>query len=182
MRALALTVLCGCRSILGIEDVDVIDLGDPDAAFDSGVDSVDSNPFDATPVGCPSMYQTLPNSGPRGHRYLQAPAPGNWLDLRDFCVAVGGFLAFPDGNNAQNAQLELAALIAFSGNGTWIGVTDVGTEGTFRTSLNQIVSAATASLIQGGNSMQSDCATAQTDRLNIEDCLNNHKAVCECVP
>ena len=176
-------VLCGCRSILGIEDVDVIDLGDPDAANrDSAVDGGEDSPSDATPLGCPSMFQTLPNSGPRGHRYLQAPASANWLDMRDFCVAVGGFLAFPDGNNPQNAQLELAALIAFSGNGTWIGVTDVGTEGTFRTSLNQIVSAATSSLIQGGNSMQNDCATAQTDRLNIEDCSNSHKAVCECVP
>lgn len=181
VRALALLVLCGCRSILGIEDVDVIQLGDPDASTSDDAREIDASPFDGS-NGCPAMYQTLPSSGPRGHRYLQTPAPGNWLDLRDFCTAIGGFLAFPDGSNAANAQLELTALINFSGPGTWIGVSDLAIEGTFRTSLNQTLSAATSSFVQGGNTMQNDCASAQSNQFNIEDCSNMHKAVCECVP
>ena len=181
VRALALLVVCGCRSILGIEDVDVIQLGDPDANGNE-VGTGGEMPPDVPNLGCPTMYQALPMSGPRGHRYLQTPTPGNWLDMRDFCAAIGGFLAFPDGTNANNAQLELTALITFSGMGTWIGVTDVGTEGSFRTSLNMPVSAATTSFIQGGNTMQNDCASAQANQFTIEDCLNSHKAVCECVP
>lgn len=153
---------------------------DPDAAS-PGDGPVDARFVDAA-LGCPAMYQPLPNSGPRGHRYLQTPAPGGWLEMRDFCQSIGGFLAFPDGSTAANAQLELTALITLAGNGTWIGVTDLGTEGTFRNAFDQNVSAATATFLQGGNSQQSDCAAAQTDKFNIEDCANNHKAVCECVP
>ena len=183
VRAFALTVLCGCRSILGIEDVDVIDLADPDAnPIDSIHDATNDAPALDGANGCPASFMALPNSGPRGHRYRETPSPGGWLDMRDFCATVGGFLAFPDGSNTANAQQELTALITLSGNGLWIGVNDLGTEGTFRTSLNQTLSAVTSSFIQGGNSMQNDCAVAQTDKFNIEDCGNTHNAVCECVP
>jgi hypothetical protein len=135
------------------------------------------------PMGCRADYMALPNSGPRNHRYLLVNPTASWSAQRDFCAANMGYLAFPDGTNTANAQLELDALRLFAGDGAWVGVNDIATEGQYRTSLNMPASTSTQALMNlAGNPNQQDCMFINTTTLNHTDCNNTRKAVCECVP
>jgi hypothetical protein len=138
------------------------------------------------PMGCRADYMALPNSGPRGHRYLAVATNATWPQQRDFCVANMGFLAFPDGTTLANAQLELSAIVTFGGTNLWVGVNDIGgtgQEGKYKTSLNMNVSTITAMLItESGNSNNEDCLAGTATTMNDEDCATTRKAVCECVP
>jgi len=136
------------------------------------------------PMGCKANYMALPNSGPRGHRYLLLNQTMSWSQQRDLCAADGAFLAFPDGANITDARAELAALRTLAADGAWIGVTDQLMENVFRTSLNQPVSAITQMLIAtgGGNPNGQDCLVIANTVLTDEACADPRKAVCECVP
>lgn len=135
------------------------------------------------PMGCRSDYMVLPNSGPRNHRYLLVNTTASWTVQRDFCAANMGYLAWPDGANAADAQLELNALRVFAGDLAWVGVNDIVTEGTYRTSLNTPASAITQGLINiAGNSNPTDCFFINNTTLDDANCGDLRKAVCECVP
>ncbi|MBA3499684.1 MAG: C-type lectin domain-containing protein [Myxococcota bacterium] len=135
------------------------------------------------PMGCRADYVALANSGPRAHRYLLVNVTGTWSVQRDFCVANMGFLAFPDGTNLANAQLEHDALRTLAADGAWVGVNDIVTEGQYRTSLNMPASASTQALMNlGGNPNPADCMFINTTTLNHTNCGDDRKAVCECVP
>jgi len=154
---------------------------------DGGTEPVpgDMGGSEPLPSNCPATgYDVLPNSGPRGRKYKLLDTPATWPTHRDFCAATDGtFMAFPDGTNLANAQLELAALRVLAGDGAWVGVNDLTTEGSYRTSLNQAVSASTAGLITTmGNPNATDCLVINTTTLDDADCTTARKAVCECVP
>jgi len=175
----ALLALAGCRAILGIDDVSVGGSPSPDSPM-STIDAPLDASIDATAVGCPGNYAGLANSGPRGHRYLLLGVSQSWSAQQSICAMQGTFLAFPDGVAASN---ELAALVTLVGNGGWVGVSDITTEGSYRTTLNMPVSTATAALIQAsGNPNGTDCLTGTTIGLEDEDCFTSRKAACECVP
>ena len=148
---------------------------------DGGVDGTMTD----GPVGnCPAGFMALPNSGPRGHRYLLIDTPRAWPGQRDACVAAMGFLAFPDGASLVDATAELNAVRALAGDGAWFGINDITTEGTYQTSLNQPASAITQMLLVtgGGNPDQQDCLRGSGSQLDDEDCQQTRKAACECVP
>lgn len=152
---------------------------------DGGIDTPDGTPIDgAPPMGCKPTYMALPDSGPRGHRYLLLPTNLSWVQQRDACALDNAWLAFPDGATLADAQAELAALRTLAADGAWIGVNDQLTEGSYRTSLNAPVSAITAMLILtgGGNPNGQDCLTIAGATLTDESCNDTRKAVCECVP
>ena len=173
----ALLALSGCRSILGIEDVETATPSDG-APADVGFDAIDAPPDGH--IACPSGYVMLPNSGSRGHRYrLASPGAKEWVQQRNFCMTDGGFLAFPDG--AQAAQ-ELSAIVTLGGLNVWIGVDDRVVEGDYVTSLNMPASAATTALIGAGGPGNDDCLIGTTTAMQDEDCSVSHPAVCECVP
>jgi hypothetical protein len=151
---------------------------------DAGVGA--EKPIDAPeiPSGCPGNFMTLPNSGPRGHRYLLINTQAGWTAQRDGCAAMSTFMAFPDGATNADAQLELAAVVTLAGNGVWVGVEDIVTNGAYKTSLGQPVSARTLALINpgGGNPNQQGCFTTNGTSMTDEDCADTRKTVCECVP
>jgi hypothetical protein len=184
MRALALIALTGCRSILGIEDV-VVPTPD-DASLDDSRDdaSLVDAPTEAPPMGCPASYMTLPSSGPRGHRYLLVTSNAPWMMQRNLCISMSGFLAFPDGATLPDAQAELAAISALAGDNVWLGVDDLAVEGQYRNSLGQPISAITNMLINfgGPNPGPRDCMINLNNTLQNEDCGNQRKTVCECIP
>lgn len=134
--------------------------------------------------GCPATFMALPNSGPRAHRYLLQDMQRQWAQQRDACAAAGGFLAYPDGTTLADASAELLAIKVLTGDGAWIGVNDLTTEGTYQTSLNQPVSAILRMLIVtgGGNPGQQDCFRIANTTLDDEDCQQTYKAACECIP
>jgi hypothetical protein len=145
----------------------------------------DAPPIDAppTPMGCPANYMTLPNSGPRGHRYLLVNATATWTQQRDACAGMMTFLAFPDGATPADAQAELDAITTLAGNNAWVGINDLITEGVYKTSLNQTVSVNTRALIDiVGNPQNADCLTTNGATMTDDDCTTPHTAVCECVP
>jgi hypothetical protein len=162
-----------------------------DCVGDTGIDGGNEMPGEGgggepPPMGCRADYMVLPNSGPRGHRYLAVATAATWPQQRDFCVANMGYLAFPDGTTLANAQMELSAIVTLGGTDLWVGVNDIGgpgQEGKYKTSLNVAVSAITQMLItESGNSNNEDCLAGITTTMNDEDCAVAKKAVCECVP
>ncbi|MBA3821768.1 MAG: C-type lectin domain-containing protein [Deltaproteobacteria bacterium] len=154
------------------------------AMIDGGPPGPDSASDAAPPTGCKATYMALPSSGPRGHRYLLQNANLTWVQHRDACAADGAFLAFPDGATLADAQAELAALMTLAGVNSWVGIADQITEGAYRTSLNQPVSAVTMMLIVtgGGNPNGQDCLVGTGTTITDESCNDMRKAVCECVP
>ncbi|MDQ3367730.1 MAG: C-type lectin domain-containing protein [Myxococcota bacterium] len=154
------------------------------AMVDGGPPGPDSATDAAPPMGCKAAYMTLPNSGPRGHRYLLQNTNLTWVQHRDACAADGAFLAFPDGAALADARAELAALLTLAGDNVWVGVTDQVAEGVYRTSLNQPVSAITTMLIMIGNGNPNgrDCFVGTGTTITDVSCTDTRKAVCECVP
>jgi len=138
------------------------------------------------PMGCGANFVTLASSGPRGHKYLVINTTGTWQVQRDACSAMNSWLAFPDGANATDAQMELVAVnTAVGGNGLgWMGVNDILQEGQYRTSLNTATSAVTNMLMNvgGGGSNGKDCLASNAADMTDEDCDTLRKAVCECMP
>ena len=181
--AFALIALTGCRSILGIEEAM---LPPPEDAVDDG--GADADLFDAAvdvlPMGCPAGYMALPNSGPRGHRYMLVPTNAPWMTQRNLCISMSGFLAFPDGATLPDAQAELAAIGALAGDNVWLGVDDLAIEGQYRNSLGQPISAITNMLLSAGgpNPGPRDCMISNNNELVYEDCGLARRTVCECVP
>jgi len=136
-------------------------------------------------TNCPGTgYAALPNSGPRGHHYKALMNLANWSQHRDACAAEGTFLAFPDGTNATNAGLELAALRVVLLDAAWVGINDLAVEGAYVNSLNMPVSAVTGGLINtgGGNPNGVDCLIINTTTMEDANCGDTRKAACECIP
>jgi hypothetical protein len=108
--------VCGCRTLLGIDDVVVTE---PSDALDGAEDPIS----DADPLACPPDY--IP-TGPS--RYRMVTAGANWLTAQADCRddATGTHLAIPE--TAAERQV-LADMV--SGASRWLGVTDRITEGTF---------------------------------------------------
>lgn len=184
MRRSCLLIVCaGCRTILGIDDPHQ---QDQDAV---GGEAGTEMPPEATagvdaPIGCRADFNALPNSGPRGHRYKLLLTADDFQTQRSVCAAIPSWLAFPDGANAQDAQLELAAIVQLGGPSTWVGIDDLAQEGSTTTSLGAPTSAATTALIMmSGNSSLKDCFLAMSSSsIQDDDCNANRKAVCECIP
>lgn len=61
----------------------------------------------------------------RCYRWEPAAQPARWADAQAFCKAWGGDLA------AITSGTEYAFLLSFVGKDTWIGASDIATEGAF---------------------------------------------------
>jgi hypothetical protein len=141
----------------------------------------------AEPVVCPGDYVTLPNSGPRAHKYKLLGTAAAWAAQDAICVGEGTFLAYPDGTNMVNAQLELDALRAFAGNDAWLGIDDRDTEGLYIRSRDKLaMSSVTLQLLNiKGNPNEKagdDCLVIDNATINDGDCAMPKKAACECAP
>ena len=146
-------------------------------------DDAGTEPLGEAASTCPTGYAPLPNSGPRSHMYKLLSSPATWPQQRDACAAELTFLAFPDGANATDANLELAALRALANEGAWVGVNDIANEGMYQTSLNQPASAVTRGLINlNDNPMGTDCIVIDDTDLDDANCTNTRAGVCECIP
>jgi hypothetical protein len=178
MRALALLALTGCRTVLGIEDVEPFPSPPPGDTSNSAEAGIDGKP-----LGCRADYAAIPGAGPRNHRYLFVTINGPWTQQRDTCAMNDGFLAFPDGTTIGNAQMELQAIVTLGGTNVWLGISDLTVEGEYRTSLGMLASPETLALFTATGGGNSDCLTGNSPTsINDESCGNSHKALCECVP
>lgn len=141
----------------------------------------------AEPVACPGDYVTLPNSGPRMHKYKLLDTPAAWAAQESLCGTEGTFLAYPDGATVADAQLEHDALRTFTGNGAWLGLDDRMTEGLYVRSRDKFaMSSITLQLlnIKGNpnNRLAEDCLVSDNATINDADCTQLKKAACECAP
>jgi hypothetical protein len=141
----------------------------------------------AEPVACPGDYATLPNSGPRGHKYKLLTTAAAWATHEATCGTEGTFLAYPDGTTVANAQLELNALKALAGDDAWLGLDDRAMEGLYVRSRDKFaMSSITLQLVNlKGNPNQrqgEDCLVIDNTTINDADCVQTKKAVCECAP
>jgi hypothetical protein len=170
----ALVVLCGCRGILGIHDVDN---GPPDVR---GPDSpAPDGSFDPdTPNLCPSDFMTLP--GGTAHRYKLLVGDDNYLSQANDCEAAAPntYLAIPDD------QQELLAMLTVAQTTCWVGIDDRVQENTFVTAKG-----VPATFLPWANGQPNDnlggedCVEALTSmQFNDTDCNANLPAICECEP
>lgn len=160
--------------------------GDPGS--DGGIDAPpgDGAPGDGAPVdgpaaGCPAGYAEI-TGGQAGHRYRLLTAAANWQTQRDTCAATSAsaYLAHPED------AAELAALGTLAASTFWVGISDMGTEGTFVTLQG---GAPPSSLWLPGEpdgGQQVDCVAAMMSGGNYgfadERCNQQYAAICECVP
>jgi hypothetical protein len=139
---------------------------------------IDGPMDDVPPAGCPATYMTLAGAG--SHVYKLTTGSAQWATQRDRCAADGNaYLAIPDD------MMELQAITTAAANQAWVGISDIMTEGTFRT-----VKGATATYLpwaagepddaMGGQ----DCVSALMTAPNIQTdkCSDTLPAVCECEP
>lgn len=141
----------------------------------------------AEPVACPGDYVPLPNSGPRNHKYKLLGTAATWAAQEAICGGEGTFLAYPDGANVVNAQLELDALRAFAGDDAWLGLDDRAMEGLYVRSRDKFaMSSVTLQLVNikgNPNDRQGqDCLVIDNTTINDADCTQTKKAACECAP
>jgi len=148
-----------------------------DVITDGGIDGT---MIDTPPGGCPSTYATLPNAG--AHVYKGTTNAVQWATQRDRCAADNAYLAVPD--NVMELQ---AITTAAAAQRTWIGISDIMTEGTYRT-----VNGATATYLpwdtangepddtMGGQ----DCVSAlmANPLIRTDKCGDTLPAICECEP
>jgi hypothetical protein len=171
--AVVVGLATGCRSVFGFEDpVRVADAPPIDNAIDGKVDAAVDSPIDAASFNCSSSYAII-TGGQVGHRYRFVNTPKEWVAMHDSeCVATNGYLAIP------NDAGELTAIATLAGGGTsWLGVSDRLTEGVF----DDVLGNPYAALPLSNNGPGRDCvATKDSTSLEIENCGNNHPAVCEC--
>jgi len=146
---------------------------------DAGVDD-DATTDGPNPGGCPATYATLPNAG--NHVYKLTSGATMWATQRDRCAADGAYLAIPD-----NAAELTALTTASAAQRTWVGISDLMTEGQFRTVQNMPATflpwntaAGEPDDTMGGQ----DCVSAQMANplIQTDKCADTLPAVCECEP
>lgn len=112
------------RSDLITDDGGFIDSPAPDAIDATEIDAVPVDAaIDAVPP-CPPGDVTSPTDPTRCFTYRSATLP--WAMARDACAAMGGALA-----DVRNAQENVALIDLARTQATWLGGTDVATEGTW---------------------------------------------------
>jgi hypothetical protein len=129
--------------------------------------------------GCPATYTMV---GTQAHQYREI-ANGQWMGSRDACATDGAnvYLWLPDD------QTELDEVLAFSGTaGTWLGINDIATEGTFVTVKNTtptFLPFAGGEPDNGAPAGDEDCLRVNAGKL-FEDrtCTTNNAVICECEP
>jgi hypothetical protein len=161
--ALTLLALCGCRAILGIDDVG----GGPPDVPDLVPD---------TPSGlCPADFQPLASGS--AHRYLVLAGPDDYASQRAACAARGPsiYLVVPDD------QAELDAMVQAAGGFTfWVGIDDRAIEGSFVTTKG---APATFLPWAAGEPSGEDCVLVASDgTFHDDDCLSAFPSACECEP
>lgn len=173
MRGLAFILLVaatGCRALLGIDDVE---LGGPVDGNPGGTDvlvAVDA-PQDGFPMGaCPASYG--PVAG-QSSLYRVTTAAFGWQQHRDTCAAEGGYLFIPDNATELGAVDGAVAQTPF-----WVGISDLTTEGTYRTSLNTIAVFLPWAPMQPTG--LDDCVETSGGTFNDRRCTDALVAVCEC--
>ncbi|HEY5923923.1 MAG TPA: C-type lectin domain-containing protein [Kofleriaceae bacterium] len=141
---------------------------------------MDDSLIDTPPGGCPTTYATLPNAGPNVYKLTTGSA--QWATQRDRCAADNAYLAIPDGM----AELQ-AITTAGAAAKTWVGISDIQTEGTYRTVKNMPATylpwntgAGEPDDTMGGQ----DCVSAQMANplIQTDKCGDTLPAVCECEP
>jgi len=86
--------------------------------------------------------------------YTYTAAPTTWLDALTSCLAAGGALA-----KIESAAEQTAAIALTGGTNTWIGLSDISTEGTFTWADGAALGSYTAWSGAGGGQPTSDGVT-----------------------
>jgi Lectin C-type domain len=138
------------------------------------VDGPDTS-IDAPMANCAGY---MPLTGVATHRYRAITTAGTWAAHRDTCIAEGGYLVEP--NNAA----ELAAVNMLAGAvEIWVGISDLMTEGTFRTGRDAAATFLPWEAGQPDDAPQggADCVRSSAAGTYADDrCNTDRRTVCEC--
>jgi hypothetical protein len=113
------------------------------------------------------------------HVYRRIGTGASWTTQRTACASDGGYLVIPDDAAELTALTALAA-----GAETWLGITDVATEGTFLTVRGAPPPFVLWSTGEPNNDPgDADCVRVLANGRYADDrCVAGHPAICECDP
>ena len=146
--------------------------------IDGGVDATDGMGDAFVPdafVGCAVDYLTI-TGGQAGRRYKRRGNLATWDQHRSACVSEGGHLTIP------GDATELAAIVTLGAAATFVGISDVAVEGSWRDVLG--VPATFLPWASGqpdDDNPGEDCVRASGTTLTDERCSRTGIAVCECI-
>jgi hypothetical protein len=164
---LACLALCGCRAVLGIDDV--IDEGPPPDGSDLPPDGVSPR--------CPPNFAPLGSGS--AHVYLPIAVADDYAGQVLFCMTEGPgiYLAIPDD------QAELDAMVSFAGGFTfWIGIDDRLTENVFVTTKNQPATFLPWAPNEPSGGIEDCVEVLPSGEFDDDDCTVMLPAACECEP
>lgn len=188
MRAVSfgcLLALAGCDIVLGLDK-------HTDGGNTGGEPLFDAPRPDGEPVGCPVEYDKIVQT--TASRYRIVGSSEKWSNARALCASdKPGFTHLLVLSNQQEWSAIVTELQGFLTVDTWVGFSDLKTEGTFLWITNETTTYASTGRVPPWDFDQpetpgtqsadaNDCAAMRpiSGVLHDDDCTNNANYICEC--